>query len=429
MIIARLETSSGQALDTFRNEDETVTNFDQHYDRSHSNAEKWDTSAMQEHFGRDDLLPFWVADMEFQAPPTVREALVKRAENGIYGYEYRPESFFNAITQWYTNHHRWKIDESELCISHSVMSAISVLINQHTDKGDGIIVQPPVFFEFRLAILENKRKLVRNPLKKTTHGYEIDFVDLEKQAAKPRTKMLILCSPHNPVGRVWTKEELQRIGEICYKHNVRVIADEIHADIIYKGYQHTPYAMAVSEEIAQQSFTCISPAKTFNIASVTESIVVIPDENYRAQFKHFSSKYALGKVNAFSVIAMETAYRTGEQWLAECLDYLQSNLDFLRDYLQQHIPNVKLVEPEGTFLVWLDFTGLNMDAKELESFLAKKAGVALNSGYWFGRQGAGYARMTIACPRSMLKQGLSQVAQAIHSLPDTATSSKGDIDS
>jgi len=399
-----------------------MTDFDILHDRSQSAAEKWDKVAMKEHFGRDDLLPFWVADMEFQAPSNIRGRLVERAENGIYGYEYRPDSLYDAILQWYASRHQWAINKSDLCFSHGVMNAISILINQHTEKGDGIIVQPPVFFEFRIAILENKRKLARNPLIKNGMSYEMDFEDLEKQAAEPRNKILILCNPHNPVGRVWTKEEVQRVGEICFKHNVFVISDEIHADITYQNYQYMPYSKAVTEDIAQQSFTCISPAKTFNIASVTDAMVVIPNQEYRQQYEKFVAQYFLGKSNTFAVAAMESAYRNGGEWLDEFLVYLQNNLDFLKDYLGKHIPKVQLVEPEGSFLVMLDFSELNMEAKELESFLAQKARIALNSGYWFGRQGAGYARMTIACPQSMLKEGLSRLEQAINALPYTRKS-------
>lgn len=393
-----------------------MTDFDKLHDRSYSLAEKWDKAAMKEHFGRDDLLPFWVADMEFQAPTEIQQSLVKRAENGIFGYEYRPNSLYDAILAWYDKRHKWVINKTDLCFSQGVMNAITILINQHTEKGDGIIVQPPVFFEFRLAILKNKRKLVRNPLIKNKQGYEIDFDSLEEQVAKPRNKMLILCNPHNPVGRVWTKEELQRMGEICFKHNVLVVSDEIHADITYPNHPYTPYVMAVTEEVAQQSFTCLSPAKTFNIASVTDSLVIIPNQKYRKQYEKLMGQAFLGKSNTFTVVAMESAYRYGEEWLDEFLAYLQGNLDYLRSYLQDHIPKVQLVEPEGSFLVWLDFSNLKMDAKVLEKFLVQEARIALNSGFWFGQQGAGYARMTIACPQFMLKEGLSRLENAINTL-------------
>jgi len=390
--------------------------FDKHHSRHESAAEKWERPAMKEHFGRDDLLPFWVADMEFQVSSHISDYLIERAKDGIYGYEYRPESLYEAIFQWYESRHQWTIKASDLCFSRGVMNAITILINQHTEKGDGIIVQPPVFFEFRIAIAENKRKFVRSALINKNNRYEMDFDDLEKQAAEPKNKMFILCNPHNPVGRVWTKQELQHVGEICFKHNVLVISDEIHADITYPGHTYTPYSQAVSKEIAEQSFTCISPAKTFNIASVTDSMVIIQNQQYREQYQHHVEKYFLGKPNTFSVAAMESAYRHGGPWVDDFKDYLLSNLNFVRKTLEKHIPNVKLVEPEGSFLVWLDFSDLNMDAKELEAFLAQKAGIGLNSGYWFGRQGAGYARMTIACPHAMLEEGLLRLEKAVNSL-------------
>ena len=390
-----------------------MTDFDKLYDRSETPAEKWERPAMLEHFGREDLLPFWVADSEFKAAPEIIRHLVARAENGIYGYEYRPESLYEAITQWYEERHHWKINPSELCFSHGVMHAVTSLINQHTEQGDGIIVQPPVFFEFRIGIQASQREVVRNPLIENQGHYEMDFAGLEALASEPENKMLILCNPHNPVGRVWTSEELERVGEICLRNGVKVIADEIHADILFRGITFTPFVKAVSEDMAQQCFTCLSPAKTFNIASVTEALVIIPNRVYRERFQQYIDRFFLGKPNTFSVAAMDAAYRYSSSWLDEFLEYLASNLDYLRSFLEERIPRVKLIEPEGTFLVWLDFQELAMDAKELEVFLAQKAGIALNSGYWFGRQGAGFARMTIACPRSMLQKGLERLEEAI----------------
>jgi cystathionine beta-lyase len=239
----------------------------------------------------------------------------------------------------------------------------------------------------------------------------MDFDDLEEKAAEPRTKMLILCNPHNPVGRVWGKDELKRVGEICKKHHVLVVTDEIHGDFVFEGHKYIPFA-SISDETARNSFTCLSPAKTFNIAAVTDGIVIIRNEEFRKQYDRFSRQLMISKTNAFSVVAMETAYQTGGVWLDQILDYLQSNVNYINDYLIDHIPKVRLVEPEGTFLAWLDFRELGMEAKELESFLVEKARLALNPGYWFGRQGAGYARMTIACRQSMLKEGLEKLEHA-----------------
>jgi cystathionine beta-lyase len=398
-----------------------MTDFDILQDRSQSAAEKWDKASMLKHFGRDDLLPFWVADMEFKTPPNVCSSLVERAENGIFGYESTQDSLYNAIIHWYSTRHHWMINKPELCFSRGILNAISMLINLYTEKGDGIIIQPPVFFEFRLTIIENKRKVIRNPLKRVDQRYQMDFDDLEEKAADPRTKMLILCNPHNPVGRVWEREELQRVGEICKQHHVLIISDEIHGDIVYPGHQYIPFA-SVSDEIAQNSFTCLSPAKTFNIAAVTDAIVIIPDQEYRKQYKQFASQLIINKTNAFSVVAMESAYQAGDEWLDQLLNYLQGNLSYLRDYLKNHIPKVQLIEPEGTFLVWLDFRELGMETKQLESFLVQQARLALNSGYWFGRQGAGYARMTIACPRSMLAEALSRLEHAVHEFSEAGNS-------
>jgi cystathionine beta-lyase len=388
-----------------------MIDFDLVIDRSGSPAEKWNKPALLKHFGRDDLLPFWVADMEFKAPPTVYGSLIERAENGIFGYEYKQASLYNAIIQWYSTRHHWKIDKPDLRFSRGILNAISMFINLHTEEGDGIIIQPPVFFEFRLAIRDNKRNVIRNPLKRIDERYQMDFDDLEEKAADPRTKMLILCNPHNPVGRVWGRDELQRVGEICKKHHVLVVSDEIHGDFVFKGHKYIPFA-SISDEIARNSFTCLSPAKTFNIAAVTDGIVIIRNEEFRKQYDQFSGQLLINKTNAFSVVAMETAYQTGGEWLDQVLDYLQGNLSYLNDYLIDRIPKVRLVEPEGTFLAWLDFRELGMEAKELEVFLAEKARLALNSGYWFGRQGAGYARMTIACPQSMLKEALARLEHA-----------------
>lgn len=388
-----------------------MIDFGQVIDRSGSPAEKWNKAALLKHFGRDDLLPFWVADMEFKAPPTVYGSLIERAKNGIFGYEYKQASLYNAIIQWYSKRHHWKINKPDLRFSRSILNAISMFINLHTKEGDGIIIQPPVFFEFKLAIRDNKRNVIRNPLKRIDERYQMDFDDLEEKAANPRTKMLILCNPHNPVGRVWERDELQRVGEICKKHHVLVISDEIHGDFVFKGHKYIPFA-SISDEIALNSFICLSPAKTFNIAAVTDGIVIIRNEEFRKQYDQFSGQLLINKTNAFSVVAMETAYQTGGEWLDQVLDYLQGNLSYFNDYLIDRIPKVRLVEPEGTFLAWLDFRELGMEAKELEVFLVEKARLALNSGYWFGRQGTGYARMTIACPQSMLKEALARLEHA-----------------
>lgn len=388
-----------------------TTNFDKMIDRSVYPTQKLNAADLQQHFGRDDLLPFWIADMDLPAPPSVIDKLVARSEHGIYGYEYRPDSVYAAMLKWYEHRHQWAIDRSHIEQCPGALSALAILINQHTEEGDGIILQPPVFFEFRLVLRKNKRKMVKNALRLVDGRYEIDFEDLEAKAADPQNKMLILCNPHNPVGRVWTRAELERIAAICARYNLLVVSDEIHGDIVFPPHQYTPYA-SISESAAQNSFTCLSPAKTFNLAGMVDGVVVIPNDDFRQRFNHFADRYQINRTNVFTSAAMEAAYSEGDAWLAALLDYLWQNVTFIQNYLQQHLPQVKLIQPEGTYLVWLDFRGLGLEAKQLDTFLTQKAGLALNSGYWFGSEGAGFARMNIAAPRQLIDRALTQLRQA-----------------
>lgn len=390
----------------------TAPQFDQPVDRMQYPTMKWNKASLEEHFGNPEALPFWVADMDFPAPQAVVERLMERARHGLYGYEYKPEAYFEALLNWYSTRHQWRIEPQHIEACPSVLNAITILINQHTAEGDGIIIQPPVFFEFNMVIRSNRRKRVKNPLKFEDGKYQMDFDDLEAKAADPQTKLMILCNPHNPVGRVWTKDELAQVGEICRRHNVLVVSDEIHGDIVYPPQRFTPFA-SISDEQALNSVTCLSPAKTFNIAGMVDAFAVIPNADYRAQFHDFAHRYQINKTNVFASAAIEAAYSEGGPWLDELLAYLQGNIDFLRAYLQEHLPQVKLVEPEGTYLVWLDFTGLGFGAKDLHRFLGGKAQIALNAGHWFGREGAGYARMNIACPRSTLQAALERLNNAV----------------
>ena len=387
-------------------------NFDKHINRRNYPTQKWNPTDLNQHFGSEYLLPFWIADMDLPTLPAVVSGLVARAEHGIFGYEYRPDSFYEAVINWYQRRHDWLIERPFIQPCPGALSALAILISQHTNDGDGIILQPPVFFEFRLIIRKNKRQIVKNPLKLVDGRYEIDFEDLEAKASKPQNKLLILCNPHNPVGRVWTREELERITQICQKHHVMVFSDEIHGDIVYPPHRYTPYA-SLSETAANHSFTALSPAKTFNLAGMVDGLVIIPNDKHRQLYDNFADRYQINRTNVFTSVAVETAYREGEPWLDALLDYLIQNITFLRDYFHQHTPQLKLIEPDGTYLVWLDFRELGLDAKELDTLLAQKAGLALNSGYWFGREGAGFTRMNIAVPRDMLHQAMAQLRQAI----------------
>jgi len=393
----------------------TASRFDESVDRTTYPTMKLNRDSLYEHFGNPDAMPFWVADMDFLAPDAVIDSLRARAEHGIYGYEYKPDSYYDALLAWYVDRHQWQIKANTIEACPGVLNAVSIIINQHTEEGDGVIIQPPVFFEFRMVIRDNGRKQVKNSLRLVDGRYEIDFDDLVEKAAAPENKVMILCNPHNPIGRVWTREELQRAGDICQQNGVLLIADEIHGDIVYPPHRYTPLA-SVSEEIARNAVICLSPAKTFNIAGMVDAMVVIENEAIRQEFHDFAHRYQINKTNVFSSAAIETAYREGGDWVDSLLAYLKGNIEFMQAYLAEHLPQVKLIEPEGTYLVWLDFREMGMDAKVLARFLGEDVGLAVNPGHWFGREGAGFARMNIACPRSSLQTALDMLTEAVTKL-------------
>jgi len=390
-------------------------NFDKYIDRGQYPTMKWSKSFLEEHFGNEEVIPMSVADMDLQAPPFVIEHLQKRVAHGIYGYEYKLQSYFDALISWYRNRHGWVIDQQQIEACPSILNAIAVLINQQSNEGDGIIIQPPVFFEFRMVIRSNGRKIVKNPLNLVEGRYQIDFDDLETKAADPNNKILILCNPHNPVGRVWTEAELKQVATICERHEVFVIADEIHGDFAFPPHKYTPY-LAVPEIAGQNAAICISPAKTFNIAGMVDAMTIIPDESHRHLFHDFAHRYQTNKINVFASTAIEAAYRGGAGWLDELLEYLQENLDLIRIIIEENNIGVSLIEPEGTFLAWLDFRELDLEAKELHNFLSQKAELAISPGYWFGREGAGFGRMTIGCPRSTVQSALINLVSAVNDL-------------
>lgn len=389
-------------------------NFDEYIDRNEYLTLKWDKAFLAEYFGNENAIPMAIADMDLKSPPAVIEQLQKRVAHGIFGYEWRSEPLFAALGDWYENRHGWRIAREHMHASASVLNAIAVLIEQHSDEGDGVIVQPPVFSEFDTVIRDNHRKIVNNPLKLADGHYEMDFDDLEAKATDPNNKILILCNPHNPVGRVWTETELTRVAEICERHNVFVISDEIHADFVFPPHHYVPY-LSISEKAAQHSAACLSPAKTFNIAGIMDAIVVIPNGDYLQQFHEFEERYQINHVNVFASAAGEAAYREGAGWLDAALTYIRGNVDLIKDFLQQHDLGISFIEPEGTFLVWMDFRALGLSAKELAQFLAD-AGVALSLGHWYGKEGAGFARMAVACPRATVQRALYNLAAAVKTL-------------
>lgn len=354
-----------------------------------------------------DLFPAGVADMDFPVAPCITDAIAERAAHAVYGYETVPDGLIPALTDWLDMRHGWSVDPAHMLRAPNVLNALAMAANCFTEPGDGIIVQPPVFFDFADIIAENRRRMVENPLILRDGRYEMDFDGLENVARDPRTRMIFLCNPHNPVGRVWTAEELARVGVICRRHGVLVVSDEIHGDITFPGHPYTPFA-SISEEDALNCIACLSPAKSFNIAACCSAFTVVPDDTLRRALRAENSRLTVNKNNAFASVAMQAAYAEGASWLDEVLVYLQGNLDLVRRRFAD-IPRITLIEPEGTFLLWVDFRGLSLEADDLTAFLRREAGWAITRGIAFGQQGAGFGRLNIACPRARLERALDQL--------------------
>ena len=391
-----------------------ATNFDAEVDRTEVLTLKFDGKMMGAIFGRKDLWPSWVADMDFKSSRHIQEALARRVEHGIYGYESSNKALPEAVSAWYGKRYDWPLNPEHILFSPRTLTSIAVLITLFSEKGDGVIVQSPVFYDFKIIINANERRLVKNPLRLENEIYQMDFDHLEAIAADSKNRLLILCNPHNPIGRVWSSEDLSKLSEICAANNVYIIADEIHGDITYR-HNYTPLA-SISQASSLNCATCISPVKSFNLAGVANSMIVIEDEEKRSLCKGWFNRLEINKNNVFTTASMIAAYTQGESWLDQVIEYLNENINTLRNFLQQRIPSVKLVEPEGTYLLWLDFRGLGLDAKQLETFLVQQAGIASNPGHWFGREGAGFARINIACPRGIMLEALVRLEEAISRL-------------
>jgi cystathionine beta-lyase len=383
-------------------------NFDNVIDRHNTNSAKWDG-------GNADLLPMWVADMDFEVPQPVKDAIAKRAEHGIFGYSLPRKSYYEAIISWEKRRHGWAIEKEWITFSPGIVPAVHMLIRALAQPGDKVIVQTPVYYPFFNAILNNGCQIKKNSLKLPEKKYVMDFEDLERKVKDPRAKLLILCSPHNPVGRVWRREELVRLGELCLQHDVTVISDEIHCDLIFKGHKHLPFA-ALDERFAQNSMTCIAPSKTFNLAGLQTSAVIIPNARIRDRFTNVLASGGLKMPNPFGIAALEAAYNQGEPWLEQLMVYLSGNVDFLMRFVEERLPMVEVIKPEGTYLVWMDFRKLGLDPDALEGLMLKKARVWLDEGYIFGQEGQGFERINVACPRSVLNQGLQRIETAVNSL-------------
>ncbi|MDH3667623.1 MAG: PatB family C-S lyase [Paracoccaceae bacterium] len=361
--------------------------------------------------GGEQFFAAGVADMDFEVAPPIMEALRTRLDHSVFGYEAVPGGLVPALQNWLSLRHGWDVPAEQILRAPNALNSLAMAVSLFTGPGDGIIVQPPVFFDFYDIIRENHRTLVRNPLILDGGRYELDFDGFEALAAQPASKILLLCNPHNPVGRVWTRAELTRLGDICLRHGILVVSDDLHADIVYPGHTYQPFA-AISPAFAKDSVTVLSPAKSFNIASCCSAFTVVPDADRRAAFQAENSRLTVNKNNAFANVAMEAAYREGKPWLEAVIRYIQGNLKLLRDRLTE-MPLVNLIEPEATFLAWIDFRGLGLDPDHLHAVLRQDARWAATRGVSFGPEGAGFMRLNIACRRALLAQALDNLEDAV----------------
>ena len=385
------------------------TAFDQEIDRRAVPALKVHKMVLGE--GGEDLFAAGVADMDFKAPYVVMSAMQERLEHGIFGYETMPDGLLPALCDWQKNRHGWTLDAGHILRAPNVLNILAIAASLFTNPGEGVIVQPPVFFDFYDILRENGRQMFPNPLILKDGRYQMDFDGLERLAADPRAKMIYLCNPHNPVGRVWTRDELQRLGDICARHNVLVVSDEIHGDITFAGHDYTPFA-ALGAAYADNAIIALSPAKSFNIAACCSAFTVIADDARRRAFQVENSRLTVNKNNSFASVAMQAAYRDGAPWLDAVLNYLADNLALVRERMAG-INGVELIEPEGTFLAWLDFCALGLEPDALTAFLRDQAGWAVTRGQAFGGEGEGFARLNFACTRVRLAAALGRLENAV----------------
>lgn len=391
-------------------------NFDYIKNRANTPSYKCNKDFLKKVFGKSEVLPLWIADMDFDISDPIKEAIKEKTDFGVFGYEYTTDSQKNSIINWYSKYHGLEINKEELKFIPSVLTGISVAINELTNEGDGVIIQPPVYSPFGKIIKSSNRKVIKNELKFEEGKYSIDFDDLREKAKDENTKMILIANPHNPVGRVWTTEELSELGDIATENDLIILSDDIHADIVYKDYKYTAIA-SLSEEIAKRTITLLSPGKTFNISGISTAVMITSNEKYVAPIDKFLEKYHMGVVaNSLSMVAFEAGYASSRVWFEDMMSYVTSNLEYIRGFLDNELSSVKLVEPEGTYLAWLDLNKLGMEADKLQEYLVEEANLGLDYGHWFGGEGAGFVRVNMATSKETIEKAMHNLKTAIDKL-------------
>ena len=375
--------------------------FDKPVSRRGTDSYKWDSAESE------GVLPMWVADMDFRTASAITDALRRRVEHGIFGYTRVPDSYYETVSSWFLRRHGWAIDRDWIVYTSGVVPAISAVIKALTVPGDKVLVQTPVYNCFFSSIRNNGCEMVSSPLVFADNTYTIDYEDLERKAADPKVKVMLLCNPHNPGGRVWKREELAHIGEICIRRGITVVSDEIHCELVFPEHRYTPFA-SISEDFLRHSVTCISPSKAFNIAGLQIANIVCADADRRARIDRAINDNEVCDVNPFGVIATQAAYNEGEEWLDQLIDYLHANYLYMRDFCREHLPEFPITVLEGTYLVWMDCRKLGMSSEELERRLVSEARLWLNAGTMYGAEGEGFMRWNLACPRNPLTEGLKR---------------------
>lgn len=388
--------------------------FDRVIERRGTNCSKWDADPRTIE-GADypvgSPLPLWIADMDFEVAPEITRALTERARHGIFGYTIIPDSCYDAIIDWEARRHGWRIEREWIQFAPGAVPAAHMAVQAFCQPGDRIIIQQPVYYPFFRTVLDNGAQIANNPLVLRNGRYEIDFEGFERQARDPRTTLFILCSPHNPVGRVWSREDLERLGDICARNGVRVFADELHCDILMPGCKHHPFGN-VDAVCRDNSMTVIAPSKTFNLAGLQATVVITPNPRMRLLYENVLARNSIPRPNLFAITGLEAAYKHGERWLDELLVYIKGNYDFLVSYLEERLPKVRVMPLEGTFLAWMDFNALEPDPYLLQKRMLTEANVWLDEGWVFGPEGNGFERLVLACPRSILEEALDRIVRA-----------------